>query len=92
MHNLVKCSLVLFTIFGFFETHALVRKGGTARFGRAPLLERFSWKILDWNYPSETSRQQALFTGDYQPKNALPVGIEIWRDKLFVTVPRWKNG
>ncbi|XP_014208506.1 protein yellow-like [Copidosoma floridanum] len=71
---------------------AIGPRGYGARFGRAPLLERFAWRILDWNYPSEISRQQALASGDFQPENALPVGVEIWRDKLFVTVPRWKNG
>lgn len=63
-----------------------------SRFGRAPLLERFSWKQLDWAYPDEISRRNAIDSGDYQPQNALPVGIQKWRNKLFVTVPRWKDG
>ncbi|XP_066583841.1 protein yellow-like [Prorops nasuta] len=63
-----------------------------SHFGRAPLLERFAWNILDFAYPDEYSRQDAITKGEYVPENALPVGIEIWQNKLFVTVPRWRNG
>ncbi|XP_063989276.1 protein yellow-like [Diachasmimorpha longicaudata] len=66
--------------------------GWGANFGRAPILERYSWNMLDWAYPDQLSRDAALASGDYIPQNGLPVGIEIWRNKLFVTVPRWKNG
>lgn len=66
--------------------------GWGANFGRAPILERFSWNILDWAYPDQFSRDAAMASGDYVPQNGLPVGIEIWQNKLFVTVPRWKNG
>ncbi|KAL7307161.1 hypothetical protein TKK_0000885 [Trichogramma kaykai] len=93
MNVMVKCLLLLtayLLVAASSAAYAPVK--GAARFGRAPLLERFAWRILDWNFPSELSKQQAIATGDYQPENALPVGIEIWRDKLFVTVPRWKDG
>lgn len=60
--------------------------------GRAPLLERFAWKKMDFAYPDERSRQLAIETGEYVPENSLPVGIEVWRNKLFVTVPRWRDG
>lgn len=56
------------------------------------LQEEFSWKILDYAYPDENQRLRAILTGRFIPENNLPVGIEIWRDKLFVTVPRWRPG
>ncbi|XP_075972270.1 protein yellow-like [Anticarsia gemmatalis] len=56
------------------------------------LQEMFSWNVLDWNYPDPYSRQQAIQSGALMPENALPVGIERWRNKLFVSVPRWKEG
>lgn len=56
------------------------------------LRELFSWKALDYAYPSYDDKVRALFSGEFIPENNLPVGIEIWRDKLFVTVPRWKEG
>lgn len=56
------------------------------------LQERFSWTQLDFAFPNQRMKQQALQSGDYAPQNALPVGIEHWGHKLFVTVPRWRNG
>ncbi|KAJ1524729.1 hypothetical protein ONE63_009612 [Megalurothrips usitatus] len=56
------------------------------------LQERFSWRSLDFAFPDERSRQVALTTGGFIPENNLPVGIEVWGDKLFVTVPRWRAG
>jgi hypothetical protein len=52
----------------------------------------FQWRALDFEYPSEEIRQYAKFTKDFVPENNLPVGIEVWRNKLFVTVPRWEDG
>lgn len=54
--------------------------------------EYFRWNILDFEYPNEYLRNQALLSGRFRPQNSLPVGIEIWNDKVFVTVPRWKEG
>jgi len=56
------------------------------------LTERFNWRSLDYAFPDEKTRQIALQTGGFVPENNLPVGIEVWGDKLFVTVPRWRNG
>lgn len=56
------------------------------------LQERYSWRQLDWVFPSQTIRDRALASGDYIPTNGLPVGIERWQNKLFVSVPRWRNG
>ncbi|XP_043267831.1 protein yellow-like [Venturia canescens] len=63
-----------------------------SQFGRAPILERFSWRVLDWAYPDEASRQAAIESGDFVPENSIPVGLEVWRNKLFIGVPRWNNG
>ncbi|CAK1578546.1 unnamed protein product [Parnassius mnemosyne] len=56
------------------------------------LQEVFSWNVLDWNYPDEYLKQESILTGAFIPENALPVGIERWKNKLFVTVPRWRPG
>lgn len=29
---------------------------------------------------------------NFIPQNNLPLGIEVWRDRLFVSMPRWKQG
>ncbi|XP_011290952.2 LOW QUALITY PROTEIN: protein yellow [Musca domestica] len=65
------------------------------QFGNAAykLQERFNWKQLDFAFPNENLKQQALASGDYIPQNALPVGVEHWQNHpLFVTIPRWRDG
>jgi hypothetical protein len=56
------------------------------------LQERYNWRQLDWVFPNQQIRDRLIATGDYIPTNGLPVGIERWQNKLFVTVPRWRNG
>lgn len=56
------------------------------------LQEVFAWNILDWAYPNDAARMRDILTKRFVPENALPVGIEIWNDKLFVSVPRWEAG
>lgn len=56
------------------------------------LQERYNWRQLDFVFPNQRMKQQALASGDYIPTNGLPVGIERWENKLFVSVPRWKDG
>lgn len=54
--------------------------------------ERYSWNQLDFVFPSQAMKDVALASGTYIPTNALPVGVEHWGNKLFVTVPRWRDG
>lgn len=56
------------------------------------LQERYNWRQLDWVFPSLQVRDRLIASGDYVPTNGLPVGIERWQNKLFVSVPRWRNG
>jgi hypothetical protein len=60
--------------------------------GTFKLQEVFRWSAVDYAYPDEYTRAQAIATQRFVPENNLPVGIEIWNDKLFVTVPRWRVG
>ncbi|KAL4707959.1 hypothetical protein ACJJTC_010575 [Scirpophaga incertulas] len=52
----------------------------------------YEWKQLDFQFPSPEARQQALDTKAFVPENNLPMGLEVYGDRLFVTIPRWKNG
>lgn len=61
-------------------------------YGAFKLEERYSWNQLDFVFPSQTMKDIALASGTYIPQNALPVGVEHWGNKLFVTVPRWRDG
>ncbi|XP_073956952.1 protein yellow-like [Choristoneura fumiferana] len=52
----------------------------------------FEWNQLDFQYPSPEARQQAIDSKTFIPENNLPMGVEVFEDRLFVTVPRWKDG
>lgn len=52
----------------------------------------FEWKELDFAYPNSSVRQAALESKSFIPSNNVPVGLEVWKNKLFITVPRWKPG
>ncbi|EEZ98347.1 yellow-y precursor [Tribolium castaneum] len=56
------------------------------------LQEQFSWSVLDYEYTDDIERTKAIATKRFVPENNLPVGIEVWNEKLFVTVPRWRVG
>ncbi|XP_045473008.1 protein yellow [Harmonia axyridis] len=52
----------------------------------------FEWNELSFSWPDEKTKEEAIQKGRYVPENNLPLGLDRWNDKLFVTVPRWKNG
>ncbi|XP_056633830.1 protein yellow [Diorhabda sublineata] len=58
----------------------------------AKLDEVFEWKQVKFEWPTEEAEKVAIENGDYVPENNLPLGLVRWKDKLFVTVPRWKHG
>lgn len=53
------------------------------------LQEKFSWKELEFAWPSEEAKQEAIKSGSYVIENNLPLGLDVWKDKLFITVPRY---
>lgn len=55
----------------------------------AKLQEKFRWKEVSFAWPSESAKEDALKTGRYQPENNLPLGLDVWKNKLFITVPRY---
>jgi len=54
----------------------------------ANLEEVFAWKELSFVWPSEDVKNDVLKSGSYIPANNLPLGIDRWKNKLFVTIPR----
>ncbi|XP_064537625.1 protein yellow [Drosophila montana] len=50
------------------------------------------WKYLDFEYPTFVERQLAIKNGEFVPKNNLPLGIDMYGGRLFITTPRWKDG
>ncbi|EEB11025.1 major royal jelly protein 4 precursor, putative [Pediculus humanus corporis] len=52
----------------------------------------YEWKQLDYNWFDEMTRTQSLNNKRYIPENNALVGVKAWRDRIFVTIPRWKEG
>ncbi|XP_033301482.1 protein yellow-like isoform X2 [Bombus bifarius] len=52
----------------------------------------YSWSNVEYNFPNDAIRDSLIYSGGYIPENNMPLGLENWKDKIFVTVPRWKNG
>lgn len=52
----------------------------------------YSWDKLDYNFPNESMRMAYIASGDFIQSGNLPVGVAVWREKMFITVPRWKKG
>lgn len=50
--------------------------------------ETYKWKELPFAWPSEKIKQEAIKSGRYIERNNLMLGLDVWRDKLFITVPR----
>lgn len=52
----------------------------------------YQWNEIDFNFPSEQERIDAKASGQYIPENNLPLGLEVYDNRLFITVPRWRSG
>jgi len=52
----------------------------------------YSWKQLEFKFPNDSIRNELIASGEYIPGNNMPVGLAIWRKRMFITVPRWKKG
>lgn len=52
----------------------------------------YQWKEIDFEYQSSADRQKALETKAFIPENVMPVGLEVYQNRLFITLPRWKTG
>lgn len=53
------------------------------------LEEKFKWREVEFDWTTPEAKQEALKSEKYVPSNNLPLGLERWRDKLFITVPRY---
>ena len=54
--------------------------------------EVYEWKIIDFLYPSTEQREAAIASGSFIPTNNLPLGIDRYQNRLFITTPRWNPG
>lgn len=52
----------------------------------------FEWKTIDFQWPSDEDRQYAVMRGEYIPANNFITTVKFWKDKMYLTLPRWKDG
>lgn len=52
----------------------------------------YQWKEIDFEFPTAAERQEAIASKRYIPENVIPVGLEVYKKRLFLTLPRWKEG
>ncbi|XP_076381365.1 dopaminechrome tautomerase [Megalopta genalis] len=52
----------------------------------------FQWNTIDVVWQSEDDKEFALNHGEYVPANNFISGIKFWKGKMYLTMPRWKDG
>nr|XP_033340383.1 protein yellow-like isoform X1 [Megalopta genalis]XP_033340384.1 protein yellow-like isoform X1 [Megalopta genalis] len=52
----------------------------------------YAWSTVDFTYDSVEARDSAIYDGDFIAENNLPLGLDVWREKVFITLPKWKEG
>ncbi|PZC86389.1 hypothetical protein B5X24_HaOG209108 [Helicoverpa armigera] len=57
-----------------------------------PFSTLYKWKHVDFEFPTPRHRRHALATGKFVPANVLPLGLEVWGNRVWVTVPAWRRG
>lgn len=56
------------------------------------LQDVFEWQQLPFAWTDAEQEKNWTDNKHYIQENNLPLGIDKWNDKLFITVPRWKAG
>ncbi|CAH0719376.1 unnamed protein product, partial [Brenthis ino] len=76
-----------------FLTVFLAANGSqSSYFQRKAIGTLYRWKQIDFAFPTPQHRQRAIQTGQFNQINVIPLGIERWRNRVFVSTPRWKKG
>ncbi|KAK2586174.1 hypothetical protein KPH14_001440 [Odynerus spinipes] len=52
----------------------------------------YAWSTVDFDFDSIEERDRAIFDGDYIAENNLPLGLEVHQKRVFLTLPKWRNG
>lgn len=52
------------------------------------LEEKYVWEEVDFAWPSAEYKENAIKSGKYIESHNLPLGLEVWKNKMFVTIPR----
>ncbi|CAB0042662.1 unnamed protein product [Trichogramma brassicae] len=57
-----------------------------------PFSVRFQWNSVNYTWPSDDAYLIAESDESFIEKNNIISGIKLWKDKMYLTLPRWKPG
>ncbi|XP_022905064.1 dopaminechrome tautomerase-like isoform X2 [Onthophagus taurus] len=57
-----------------------------------PFKTVFQWSQIDFLFESEVHRNSVLASGNFIQENNLPLGIEVYKNRIFISLPVWKSG
>lgn len=52
----------------------------------------YEWYKLDFTWKDDNAKLDAFINRRYVPENNIISGIKIWKNRVFLTLPRWKEG
>nr|XP_026495869.1 protein yellow-like [Vanessa tameamea] len=52
----------------------------------------YRWKQIDFDFPTPQHRELAIQNGQFNQINVIPLGVERWKNRVFISTPRWKKG
>ncbi|CAG0881319.1 unnamed protein product [Darwinula stevensoni] len=52
----------------------------------------YSWKFVNYSWPSDEHEKAALKREEYIPRNCLLSGIKVFKGDVYVTTSRWRHG
>ena len=52
----------------------------------------YQWNLIESEWQNLEDREKSLANGSYIPENNPITGIKLWKDNLYLTIPRWRNG
>ncbi|XP_036142820.1 major royal jelly protein 3 [Monomorium pharaonis] len=52
----------------------------------------FEWKSIDFHWQSEDQQKSAILLGEYIEAHNFITTVKFWKDKMYLTLPRWKDG
>lgn len=59
--------------------------------GNDNLRVAYEWKQIDFKYINDEQKRLYLGEGE-ESETAVPFGLEVFRNRLFLTFPRWRKG
>ena len=52
----------------------------------------YQWNAIEPEWPNQEIREKTLANGSYILENNVITGIKIWKDQLYLSIPRLRNG